>query len=36
MATYMYMSENFMIVKWENEDLSYAFLLMHYQLEFIL
>ena len=34
MATYM--RENFTIVKWENEDLNYALLLMHYHLEFIL
>ena len=31
-----YMSKNFTIVKWENEDVNYALLLMHYNLEFIL
>ena len=31
-----YMSENVTIVKWENEDLDYALLVMHYHLEFIL
>ena len=31
-----YMSDNFMIVKWANEYLNYALLLMHCHLEFIL
>ena len=32
----IYMSENFTIIKWENENLNYALLLMYYHLEFIL